>query len=257
MDWYYVTQSKRTGPVSEEQFRRLVAEGTIGSDTLVWRSGMPQWLPYAQVNAESASAGNSAPVGAAGDSATCSHCGLLFPVSEMLIYSDQWVCGACKPVFMQRLVEGVAPPTVMRFGGFWIRFVARCLDAIILWMVSFMMAMPFGLSAMRAAAPDPEPAATAGLVGLQAILFLLQIVVAVVYETVFVGRFGATPGKLALNLRIVMTGGRRVTYGRACGRYFATILSSMTLLIGYIIAAFDSEKRALHDRICDTRVIRA
>jgi uncharacterized RDD family membrane protein YckC len=30
----------------------------------------------------------------------------------------------------------------------------------------------------------------------------------------------------------------------------------MTLTIGYIMAAFDSQKRALHDRICDTRVIR-
>jgi uncharacterized RDD family membrane protein YckC len=31
----------------------------------------------------------------------------------------------------------------------------------------------------------------------------------------------------------------------------------LALLIGYIIAGFDSQKRALHDMICDTRVIRA
>jgi uncharacterized RDD family membrane protein YckC len=30
----------------------------------------------------------------------------------------------------------------------------------------------------------------------------------------------------------------------------------MILLIGYIMAAFDEEKRALHDRICSTRVVR-
>jgi hypothetical protein len=34
------------------------------------------------------------------------------------------------------------------------------------------------------------------------------------------------------------------------------LLSSLTLAIGYIMAAFDDEKRSLHDRICDTRVIR-
>jgi hypothetical protein len=39
------------------------------------------------------------------------------------------------------------------------------------------------------------------------------------------------------------------------GRYFAKMLSSLTLLIGYIIAAFDEEKRSLHDRICNTRVV--
>ena len=31
----------------------------------------------------------------------------------------------------------------------------------------------------------------------------------------------------------------------------------MILMIGYIMAGFDSEKRALHDMICDTRVIKA
>jgi hypothetical protein len=33
-------------------------------------------------------------------------------------------------------------------------------------------------------------------------------------------------------------------------------LSFLTLYIGFIMAAFDIEKRALHDRICSTRVIR-
>jgi uncharacterized RDD family membrane protein YckC len=61
---------------------------------------------------------------------------------------------------------------------------------------------------------------------------------------------------MALRLRIVRANGDKVTYGRACGRYFGKLLSSVTFLIGYIMAAFDEEKRGLHDRICDTRVIR-
>ena len=51
--------------------------------------------------------------------------------------------------------------------------------------------------------------------------------------------------------------GGPIGLGRAFGRYFAKILSGLILMIGYIMAAFDSEKRALHDMICDTRVIRA
>ncbi|MND07279.1 RDD family protein [compost metagenome] len=51
--------------------------------------------------------------------------------------------------------------------------------------------------------------------------------------------------------------GSAVTTGRAAGRYFATLLSSLTLLIGFVIAAFDEQKRALHDHVADTRVIRA
>jgi hypothetical protein len=30
----------------------------------------------------------------------------------------------------------------------------------------------------------------------------------------------------------------------------------MTYFVGYIIAAFDREKRTMHDRICKTRVVR-
>ena len=43
---------------------------------------------------------------------------------------------------------------------------------------------------------------------------------------------------------------------RAIGRYFAAMLSSLILCIGYLLIAFDAEKRALHDMICDTRVIK-
>jgi uncharacterized RDD family membrane protein YckC len=61
---------------------------------------------------------------------------------------------------------------------------------------------------------------------------------------------------MVCGLKVVRSGGEKVSYGRAFGRYWATFVSGMILAIGYIMAAFDSQKRALHDRICDTRVIR-
>ena len=83
----------------------------------------------------------------------------------------------------------------------------------------------------------------------------MSMVIAIAYEVVFVGRFGATLGKMACGIKIVTPEGGQITYLRAFGRYFAKILSAFTLYIGYIIAGFDSEKRALHDRICNTRVV--
>jgi uncharacterized RDD family membrane protein YckC len=68
--------------------------------------------------------------------------------------------------------------------------------------------------------------------------------------------YGATPGKMALGLKIVRPDGGPISAGRAVGRYFAEILSALTLMIGYMMAGWDSEKRALHDRIADTRVIK-
>jgi len=74
--------------------------------------------------------------------------------------------------------------------------------------------------------------------------------------TYFLGKFSATPGKMALGLKVLRADGEMITYPRALGRFFAEFLSSVILAIGYIMAAFDEEKRALHDRICDTRVVR-
>jgi uncharacterized RDD family membrane protein YckC len=90
---------------------------------------------------------------------------------------------------------------------------------------------------------------------IQAVFYLIYIGIVAAYNTYFVGKFGATPGKMACSLKIVMAGGAPVSYGRAFGRTFAEMLSGMTCNIGYLIAAFDEEKRSLHDHICATRVV--
>jgi uncharacterized RDD family membrane protein YckC len=61
---------------------------------------------------------------------------------------------------------------------------------------------------------------------------------------------------MACKLKIAVTDGSRLSYLRALGRHFAKYLSGMILLIGYIMAAFDDQRRTLHDRICETRVVR-
>lgn len=49
MQWYYANNGQRSGPISDADFQSLVAAGTVKGDTLVWRPGMANWLPYAQV----------------------------------------------------------------------------------------------------------------------------------------------------------------------------------------------------------------
>ena len=61
---------------------------------------------------------------------------------------------------------------------------------------------------------------------------------------------------MALGLKVVRPNGMPVDLPRAFGRYFAKMLSAIILFIGYIMAGFDAEKRALHDMICDTRVVK-
>jgi uncharacterized RDD family membrane protein YckC len=105
-------------------------------------------------------------------------------------------------------------------------------------------------------ARNPQ-AMTKVLFEFQAISTLTNITLAIIYAVFFISRYSATPGKMAVGLKLVRSDGSPLSTGRIIGRYFSEWLSSIILFIGYIIAAFDEEKRALHDRICDTRVIRA
>jgi uncharacterized RDD family membrane protein YckC len=85
----------------------------------------------------------------------------------------------------------------------------------------------------------------------------MQIVMPAAYTSWFLGKYAATPGKMAFKLKVVSSDGSRISYLRGLGRHFAKWISWMIMGIGFLMAAFDDEKRTLHDRICDTRVVKA
>lgn len=41
--WYYADGSERQGPLERSDIERLIADGTITEDTLVWREGLDGW----------------------------------------------------------------------------------------------------------------------------------------------------------------------------------------------------------------------
>ncbi len=258
MPWYYAQSNQRFGPYTDAEFSNMVAQGTVTMDTLVWRDGMQNWVPYSQVQTTIPPSGAAAPPPAreytapSGDQAmvVCSSCHRAFPEDEVIQYQGAYVCATCKPVFVQRLREGASLAGEMRYAGFWIRFLAYIVDSIVLGGFNMVLGFIIGLSA-AAGGGDPD-----AMLGLQLVLNLIGIVVGVTYFTFFNGRFGATPGKMACGLKVVTADGQPITYLRAFARYWALLLSAFTLFIGFIIAGFDEQKRALHDHICSTRVVR-
>ena len=190
----------------------------------------------------------------------CSECGRATPADELAQFGDRLICGYCKQNYAQKLREGVAPVRAVAYGGFWIRFVAVVIDTIILGIVQGVLNVVLFGSMFRGTTrfePGMRPEEFLGpMIGVIGISWLVGVAITSCYEAFFVYKMGATPGKMALGLKVVRPDGRPVDLGRAFGRYFAKMLSGLILLIGYIIAAFDSEKRALHDMICDTRVVR-
>ena len=163
------------------------------------------------------------------------------------------VCGNCKPIYVQRLREGGgAVPGGLNYAGFWIRFGARVLDGILAQVVFIPLRLVLGLGAFGNASPDNALA-----LGIMAIMLtLVQVVALAIYEILMTGMRGATLGKMALGLKVVRADGSPISMGLSTGRYFATYVSGITLFIGYMMAGWDNQKRSLHDRICETRVIR-
>ena len=179
--------------------------------------------------------------------APCSACGAHIATDEMVRFGDSWVCAACKPGYVQLLAQGKPRPGEMRYAGFGIRFGAKFLDSLILGMVSFLLSLAIGFSLPKG---SPQVAVASGVLS-----FILNITIAAAYSGYFLNKNQATPGKMACGLLVVSPQGGRISVGRGVGRYFGELLSSLTMGIGYLMVLFDSERRSLHDRVCDTRVI--
>lgn len=272
MKWYYAEGGKQIGPVEESALDDLVRQGVVRDETLVWREGMAAWQRHSAVRGgsnPSPSPGSAAPPPAApsptmatsatppsGDIRYCSECGRAVPASQLTSYGDVSVCTQCQPAYSQRR----AGPR--HFGGFWMRFLAVIIDGIIIGVVSAIVRIPLGLAGLGVGLglsrnPDPNQvlAAVPALMSLIGVSFLVQLGLSLAYDVYFLTTKGATPGKMALGLKVTRADGGPISAGLAVGRYFAKILSSLTLCIGFIIAGFDREKRSLHDHICGTRVV--
>ncbi|MGD0298185.1 MAG: RDD family protein [Bryobacteraceae bacterium] len=254
MDWYYGDSGKQIGPIDDGSFEGLVTAGIIHDETLVWRSGMPNWQPYRTIRP---AAQPPALEGAAGDAKFCSECGRPYAPDDLVAFGNSLVCAECKPLFTQKLREGIRPAGAAHYGGFWIRYLAVLVDSLIFSvLIVILFAILLMLFPVDWANLQRSPAGLLQLLEIEGVVWLVALVFEGVYETLMIGRYAATLGKMACGLRVVMSDGGQVTYGRSLGRHFAKLLSGFMMFIGYIMAGFDDEKRALHDRICDTRVIK-
>jgi uncharacterized RDD family membrane protein YckC len=177
---------------------------------------------------------------------SCCECGTQVEQEEMFHYENSWVCANCKPVFLQKIKEGVSTAGKLEYAGFWIRAGAKILDGIILTVINAILQfIIFSLAGKNQGA----------LLAAVVLTNLLNMAINIGYVTFFLGKFGATPGKMACKLKVVTPEGGDITYMRAFGRFWGEMLSGIILGIGFLMVAFDEEKRALHDRICNTRVI--
>lgn len=146
------------------------------------------------------------------------------------------------------------------YAGFWLRFVAYIIDAILLWVVNLIALAPFlgtmGLSSMM----DNPEAAEGMMIAAMGTYFMSMGVLFIVSWLYFAlmesSSKGATLGKMALSLRVTGMNGEKISFGKATARYFGKIISGIILCIGYIMAGFTEKKQALHDMMAGCLVVR-
>jgi uncharacterized RDD family membrane protein YckC len=146
------------------------------------------------------------------------------------------------------------------YAGFWLRFVAIIIDGII---IDVVFGVPFfmllgGAGFFRDMVSGNAPSDV--LTGVSQTILLYDLIFGVgswlYFSLMESSSWQGTLGKKALGIYVTDMEGRRLSFGRATGRYFAKILSLLTLMIGYIMAGTTERKQALHDMVAGTLVLR-
>ncbi len=152
----------------------------------------------------------------------------------------------------------ITAPGGVRYGGFWIRLVARLIDGAVVSVVLipiFVLLMSGYFATHHSFERDQPP--DAGFFVLTALAAILAGLSIWLYEALMTSSSKqGTLGKMALGMKVTDLRGARISFARATGRFFAKILSGMILNIGYIMAGFTERKQALHDMIAGTLVLR-
>jgi len=149
---------------------------------------------------------------------------------------------------------GAVPAGGVRYGGFWIRFVAAIIDGIIVQAVvlpvSFLVGGVTGFAGAMSGIQNTGLQFMGGVFG-----FVIGVAGSWLYEALMESSSRqATLGKMIFQMKVTDLSGSRISFARATGRYFAKWLSGLTLFIGYIIAGFTERKQALHDMVAGTLV---
>ncbi|CAM2926010.1 RDD family protein [Rariglobus hedericola] len=254
MQWYYAIDGQRLGPVTHSEFERLVQAGTISGDALVWRQGLDQWKTLSAVMARDPAmfAGMPPPLPAVEAE----------PVFEEEVELAEPEAPRVSGLQARAVpVEAEAPV----LAGFWLRFGAQVVDFLLWWIVWQLLIGVVGTKyfpeAMAIAQKGPgyqvQPDELIMLVRFLGTAFFIGLVWAIVYDLFFLLRFAATPGKLLFGIRLAQADGQPLGFMRIVARCLAKGLAGFpTLGIGFLIAAFDDQKRGLHDFFCNTRVFK-
>jgi uncharacterized RDD family membrane protein YckC len=195
-----------------------------------------------------------------GDAAFCQTCGN--PIAQAAVVAAPYA-----GVSPHAGVGAIVYPTNVTYAGFWLRFVAYLIDGLIISAGLLLLLLPlfflmggavFLNSIMRDLQGRPDSAQIGALISVLALFGGVALIGQWLYFAYLEsGEKQATWGKQALGIYVTDLSGKRITFARASGRFFAKIITGMIpLAIGYIMAGFTERKQALHDMIVSCLVLK-
>ena len=137
--------------------------------------------------------------------------------------------------------EAAATPT-QQYVGFWKRLLAFIIDQVILAVAS-------GLLFGDAVVSMNDGGVTVAYNGIYSFIPLL-------YTVLFWGFLSATPGKMALGMKIVKEDGTPITWKDAILRALGYIPSAIVFFLGFLWIGWDAKKQGWHDKIAHTVVVK-
>jgi hypothetical protein len=136
------------GPISPEDFRQRQESGEINDETMVWRSGLTDWMTYAALRAADERAAQPKPAGssppplkkAASAKAepraaffACGSCQQEWPEGLLSEEGGQKICGNCLNLKKQRAREGRQKAGAGTGRGAWALIILAVVCAGCLW----------------------------------------------------------------------------------------------------------------------------
>lgn len=239
MEVWIGRDGERHGPYKEVDVRQWLRSGQVSPDDLGWYEGMADWAPLSTLFPEEHSAEPPA-----------------FSAAPPVPPRVDVTAGT----------HGGAVAALDDYAGFWKRVAAYIIDAFVLWIPNTILSSMLGatkaaeayMQAKLAAGDDPQLALAAMDAYLHALwpALIAQTLVSWLYFALCESSaWQGTAGKLALGIRVTDMDGRRITFMRATGRYFAKILSAFTLCIGFLMVAWTQRRQGLHDLMAQTLVL--
>jgi len=132
--------------------------------------------------------------------------------------------------------------------GFWKRVAASVIDGIILMVAGGLIG-----SVLAAVLSDLFGG---GVLAEMIWGYACGIALNILYHAWFHSTLAyATPGKMAVGIKVLRSNGEPITFLRGVARALAAYVSAIPVGIGFLLAAFTARKQALHDLMCDTVVV--